>query len=135
MSIEKQPLILVVADDLGKLTTLDSLLGRKGNLVTTCSTRADAEKAVAGHKVDLIIVGKMGEEGEENALIWKIKQLSPGTQSIQLVDNPDWAASVAPLNAGADELLSAPYSEEELLETVKRLLSQGASPPGPDGTP
>jgi len=135
MSFEKKPLILVVADDLGKLTYLDSLLGRKGNLVTTCSTRADAEKAVAGHKVDLIIVGKMGEEGDENALIWKIKHLSPGTQSIQLVDNPDWAASVAPLNAGADELLSAPYSEEELLESIQRLLSHGSPPPRPDGTP
>jgi len=129
MSAEKKPLILVVADDLGKLTYLDSLLGRKGNLVTTCSTRADAEKAVAGHKVDLIIVGKMGEEGEENALIWKIKTLSPGTQSIQLVDNPDWAATVAPLNAGADELLSAPYSEEDLLESIRRLLRPGFPPP------
>jgi len=135
MSVEKKPLILIVADDLGKLTYLDSLLGRKGYLVTTCSTRADAEKAVAGHKVDLIIVGKMGEEGDENALIWKIKTLSPVTQSIQLVDNPDWAASVAPLNAGADELLSAPYSEEDLLESINRLLGHGLPPTPADGTP
>lgn len=135
MTAEKKPLILVVADDLGKLTYLDSLLGRKGNLVTTCSTRSDAEKAVAGHKVDLIIVGKMGEEGEENALIWKIKNLSPGTQSIQLVDNPDWAATVAPLNAGADELLSAPYSEEDLLESIRRLLRPDVPPSPADGPP
>jgi|SRR5579859_5299327 len=133
MSDAKKPLILVVADDLRRLTYLDSFLGRKGNLITTCSTRADAEKAVAGHKLDLVVVGKMGEEGDENALIWKVKSLSPGTRIIQLVDNPDWAASVAPLNAGADELLSAPYSEEELLESVQRLLSDGFPPPGPDG--
>jgi DNA-binding NtrC family response regulator len=135
MSDEKKPLILVVADDLGRLTYLDSLLGRKGNLITTCSTHADAEKAVAGNKVDLVIVSKMGEEGDENALVWKIKNLSPGTKSIQLVDNPDWAATIAPLNAGADELLTAPYSEEELLESIQRLLSDGVPPPQPDGTP
>jgi len=134
MSDAKRPLILVVADDLGKLTYLDSLLGRKGNLITTCSTRADAERAVAGHKLDLVIVGRMGEEGDENALIWKVKNLSPGTKLIQLVDNPDWAASIAPLNAGADELLSAPYSEEELLESIKRLLSHDFPPPRPGGT-
>jgi DNA-binding NtrC family response regulator len=133
MSDEKKPLILVVADDLGRLTYLDSLLGRKGNLITTCSTRADAEKAVAGHKLDLVIVGKMGEEGDENALIWKVKNLSPGTKIIQLVDNPDWAASVAPLNAGADELLSKPYSEEDLLESIQRLLSDRFPPPRPGG--
>jgi DNA-binding response OmpR family regulator len=132
---EKKPLLLVVADDLGKLTYLDSLLGRKGNLITTCSTRADAEKAVVGHKVDLVVVGKMGEEGDENALIWKVKDLSPGTKIIQLVDNPEWAESVAPVDAGADELLSAPYSEEELLECIKRLLSDGFPPPRPDVTP
>lgn len=121
---ERKPLILVVADDLAKLTYLDSLLGRKGNLITTCSTRRDAEKAVGGQKVDLVIVGKMGEEGDENALIWKVKNLSAETKVIQLVDHPDWAASVAPLNAGADELLSAPYSEEELLECIRRLLGR-----------
>jgi len=131
MSDKKKPLILVVADDLGRLTYLDSLLGRKGNLITTCSTCADAEKAVAGNKVDLVIVGKMGAEGDENALIWKVKNLSPETKCIQLVDNPDWAASVAPLNAGADELLSAPYSDEELLESIQRLLSEGFPPPLP----
>jgi len=135
MSDAKKPLILVVADDLGELTYLDSLLGREGNLITTCSTRADADKAVAGHKLDLVIVGKMGEEGDENALIWKVKNLSPGTKLIQIVDHPDWAASIAPLNAGADELLSAPYSEEELLETIKRLLSERFLPPRPNGTP
>ncbi|HEV3026421.1 MAG TPA: hypothetical protein VG457_02555, partial [Planctomycetota bacterium] len=123
------------ADDLGRLTYLDSLLGRKGNLITTCSTRADAEKAVAGNKLDLVIVGKMGEEGDENALIWKVKNLSPGTKLIQLVDNPDWAASVAPLDPGADELLSAPYSEEDLLKSVERLLRERDLPPRLDETP
>jgi DNA-binding response OmpR family regulator len=135
MSDEKKPLLLVVADDLGKLTYLDSLLSRKGNLITTCSTRADAEKAVAGNKVNLVIVGKMGEEGEENALIWKVKDLSPDTKIILLVDNPEWAESVAPLNAGADELLSAPYSEEELLESIQRLLSDDFPPRHPAPTP
>jgi DNA-binding response OmpR family regulator len=127
MPDEKKPLLLVVADDLGRLSALDSLIGRKGYLITTCSTHADAEKAVAGHKVDLVLVSKMGEEFDEIALIWKIKNLSPSTKVILLAHSLDWADSVAPLNSGADELLSAPYSDMEILATIERLLAPGTS--------
>jgi DNA-binding response OmpR family regulator len=126
---ERKPLLLVVTDDLGRLTRLDDLLVRRGYLVTTCSTLPDAEKAVAGKKLDLVIVSKMGEVGDENALIWKVKNLCPNARAILLDDHPDWASSVAPLNSGADELLSAPYSDDELLECVKMLLS-GEGPGG-----
>ena len=128
---ERKPLLLIVTDDLRRLSRLDDLLVRKGYLVTTCSTHADAEKAVAGKKLDLVIVSKMGDVGDENALIWKVKNLCPTARAILLDDSPDWASSVAPLNSGADELLSAPYSDDDLLECVKTLLSGGA--PGPEG--
>ena len=122
---DKKPLLLLVADDLGKLTQLDSLLTRHGGyLVTTCSTHADAEKAIAGRKVDLIIVSKMGETADEQYLIWKVKTLSPAARSLLLMEATDWASAVAPLNSGADELLSAPYTDDEVLDTVKALLAQ-----------
>ena len=127
---EQKPLLLVVTDDFQRLSRIDDLLVRKGYLVTTCSTHADAEKAIAGRKVDLVIVSKMGDVGDENALIWKVKQLSPNARAILLEDHPDWAASVAPLNSGADELLSAPYTDDELLECVNNLLS--GEGPGPE---
>jgi len=126
---ERKPLLLVVTDDFQRLNRLDDLLVRKGYLVTTCSTLADAEKAIAGRKVDLVIVSKMGDVGDENALIWKVKQLSPNARAILLDDSPDWAASVAPLNSGADELLSAPYTDDDLLGCVKTLLSGEAPHP------
>ena len=125
---ERKPLLLIVADDLRKLTELDSLLGRKGYLVTTCSTHEDAEKAVAGKKVDLVIVSKMGEEGDEQALIWKVKRLSPAARSLLLHEATDWASSVAPLDSGADELLAAPYSDADVLRCVEQLLSAPPSP-------
>jgi DNA-binding response OmpR family regulator len=126
MADEQMPLLLVVTDDLRRLTRLDDMLVRKGYLTTTCSTLADAEKAIAGRKVDLVIVSKMGDVGDENALIWKVKQLSPNARAILLDDHPDWAAEVAPLNSGADELLTAPYSDDELLDCVRNLLSGGS---------
>ncbi|HLY09157.1 MAG TPA: hypothetical protein VKW04_07650 [Planctomycetota bacterium] len=125
----QKPLILVVDGDLGKLTTLDSLLGRAGNLITTCSTFPDAQKAVAGNKVNLVIIGRMGDEGEELALTWKVKDISPSTKVLLLKDSKDYADSVAPLDPGADELLSAPYTNDELLATVTALLAKPSLPP------
>ena len=130
---EWKPLILVVTDDLRRLSRLDDQLTRKGYLVTTCSTHADAVKAVAGKKLDLVIVSKMGDVGDENALIWKVKDLCPKARAILLDDQPDWASTVAPLNSGADEVLTAPYSDDELLECVKNLLSGGSPDPGAGG--
>jgi len=124
---QRKPLLLVVTDDLQRLSRLDDMLVRKGHLVTTCSTCADAEKAIAGKKVDLVIASKMGDVGEEMALIWKVKNLCPAARAILLDDHPDWAGSVAPLNSGADEVLSAPYSDDDLLECVERLLSDQPS--------
>src|SRR4051812_45000590 len=95
MTDERQPLILVVDGDLGKLSYLDSFLGRKGNRVATCSTPADALKAVTGHAVDLVIIGKLGDEAEEMALVWKVKERTPETRVLLLNDHPDAVASIA----------------------------------------
>jgi DNA-binding response OmpR family regulator len=123
-----QPLILVVHGDLGKLTELDSILGRSGYLITTCSTGADARKAVAGNKVDLVIIGAMGDKGDELGLTWKVKEIRPATKVLLLHESKDWADSLAPLDPGADDLLSAPYTRDELLETVRKLLDKTILP-------
>lgn len=122
MTNEHQPLILVVDGDLGKLSYLDSFLGRKGNRVATASTTKDALKAVTGHQVDLVIIGRMGDEAEELGLVAKVKQWAPATKVLLLNDHPDEAASIAPINPGADDLLCAPYTEEELADCARKLL-------------
>lgn len=132
MTDTRQPLVMVVDRDLGKLTALDSVLARKGGyLITTCSTVADAERAAAGRKVDLVLIGTLGDQGEEVGLTWKVKDINPATKVLILHEASDWAGSIAPLDPGADDLLSAPYTEEELLKAVQELLSR--VPPPPDG--
>jgi DNA-binding response OmpR family regulator len=129
MTDPRQPLIMIVDRDLGKLTTLDSLLARKGGfLITTCSTVADAQRAAAGRKVDLVLIGKLGDKGEEVALTWKVKDINPATKVLILHESDDWAGSIAPLDPGADDLLSAPYTEDELLKAVQGLLDRPLPP-------
>jgi two-component system phosphate regulon response regulator OmpR len=129
MTEKTQPLILVVHGDLGKLTEIDSILGRSGYLITTCSTAADAKKAVAGNQVDLVLIGPMGDKADEVALTWKVKDLRPTTKVLLLHESTDWADSLAPLDPGADDLLSAPYTRDELLEAVRKLLEKRIAPP------
>lgn len=131
MTDERQPLILVVDSDLGKLSSLDSLFGRKGNRVATCSTVTDALKAVTGHDIDLVIIGKLGDEAEEMGLAWVVKERTPATKVLLLNDHPDAAASIAPINPGADDLLCAPYTEEELAQCAGRLLALRRPPRRP----
>jgi DNA-binding response OmpR family regulator len=129
MENRPQQLILVVHGDLGKLTEIDSILGRSGYLITTCSTETDARKAVAGNKVDLVIIGPMGDKGDELGLTYKVKEIRPATKVVLLHESKDWADSLAPLDPGADDLLTAPYTRDELLETVRKLLDRTNLPP------
>jgi len=58
-----------------------------------------------------------------------VKDISPSTKVLLLKDSKDYADSVAPLDPGADELLSAPYTNDELLATVTALLAKPSLPP------
>jgi CheY-like chemotaxis protein len=122
MSDEKNPLILIVDRDLETLTSLDSLLSREGYRVTTCSSSAEALKAVAGQKIDLVIAGRSGSERNGAILVAKIKTLSPETSVLILVEPNDDSIVADAIAAGADGLLRRSYSEGQVFQRVERLL-------------
>jgi len=122
MTDEESPLILVVDRHLETLTTLDSLLSREGYRVTTCSSSAEALKAIAGKKLDLVIAGRCGTERNGVALVSQIKTLSPGTSVLLLVEPMDDSIVGNAIAAGADGLLRRSYSESQVIQRVQRLL-------------
>ena len=79
--------------------------------------------------MDLVIIGPMGDKGDELGLTYKVKEIRPATRVLLLHESKDWADSLAPLDPGADDLLTAPYSRDELLETVRKLLDRTNLPP------
>ena len=122
MSEEKKPLILIIDRHLSTLTSLDSLLSQQGYRVTTCSSSAEALKAVAGQKLDLVIAGKSGPERNGAVLISMIKRLSPETSVLLLMESNDDAMVAEAIAAGADGLLRKSYSESQVIQRVERLL-------------
>jgi DNA-binding response OmpR family regulator len=119
---EKKGLILIVDRDLESLAWLDSLLTREGFRVTLCCSPDDALKAISTRRVDLVIVGSGKPEHSGEALIMKIKDLTPDTGILLFMepgDEPDFAEIIA---AGADGLLRKSYSVAQVHRQVDRLL-------------
>jgi DNA-binding response OmpR family regulator len=107
---------------MGPLISLGSLLDLEGYRVITCSTSDQALRAVKLQRPDLVIAGRVGPELHA-VLASKIKGLSPKTSVLLLTESRDHAMTARALAAGADGLLSRPYSERQVLEQVNRLLS------------
>jgi response regulator RpfG family c-di-GMP phosphodiesterase len=122
MTDEKKPLILIVDQHLETRTALDSLLSREGYRITTCSSSAEALRAIAAQKIDLVIAGRSGPERNGAILVAKIKTLSPETRVLLLVEVNDDSIVADAIAAGADGLLRRSYSEGQVFQRVERLL-------------
>ncbi|HLF93979.1 MAG TPA: response regulator [Planctomycetota bacterium] len=115
MHRERQPLILVIDREIDTLTSLYSVLDGEGYLVATAHPSVDALKYVAGHKPDLVIVGKEGGDLSGIDLVGRIREISPDTRIVLLA--PSGAR-----RGRADQLLFKPYTRTEVLEKVGPLL-------------
>ena len=122
MSDEEKQLILIVDRNLSTLTKLDSLLSREGYRVSTCSSSAEARKAVAGQRLDLVVAGSVGLDRLGTVLVSKIKALSPETNVLLLIDSNENSIVAEAIAAGADGLLRRSYSESQVIQRVERLL-------------
>lgn len=84
MSLEKDPLVLVVASDVDTLTSLYPLLEKEGCLVATRRRVIEGLKYVADHKPEIAIVGGDGLERSESELARRIREISPRTRVLRL---------------------------------------------------
>ena len=122
MSEEKSARILIVDRQLTTLSSLDSLLSRLGYRVTTCCSASEALEAVAGHKFDLVVAGRVGPERDGAALISRLKAISPETSVLLLVEPGDECVVADAITAGADGLLRRSYSDSQMIQRVERLI-------------
>ncbi len=122
---KSEPRIMVVDQDLGMLTSMDSLLTRQGYLVTICSSSAEALSAVARNGLDVVIAGATDSEWDGTALVSRIKGLSPGMKVVLVLNGNCSKGYIEKMARSADALLVKPYSESQVLDKVERLLGIG----------
>ena len=61
-------------------------------------------------------------------LIGRIKEISPDTRAILLMEAGDWPSVLDAIEAGADDLQTRQSGEENLLRSVRRLLAPVYAP-------
>ena len=128
---ESKPRVLLVDDDEDFLFQHRIQLENAGFEVTTATTRAEAEGAIASFTPDVAILDLMMEQHDDGfVLSHHLKRAFPGlpvimvtavTSETGLVFDPSSAAERAWV--GADALLAKPIRFEQLKREIERVLA------------
>ncbi|MFT4995063.1 MAG: two-component system response regulator PhoP [Paraglaciecola sp.] len=118
--------ILIVEDDSRLLTQLDQLLQNNGYSVDLADDGAKAIFLLQEHPYDLAIVdiGLPIMDGFE--VIQKARKNHVTCPILILTARDRWQEKVEGLDAGADDYLTKPFHNEELLARVKALIRRAA---------
>lgn len=119
-----RPLVLVVDDDPGMLSSLVWLLGANGYDTRQAASGESAVAAVSVEEMDLVLLDLLLPDRSGTEVLAAIKQARPETPVIMVTGVSDVSAVVATLSAGAFDYITKPYQVEELLKRVSNALCQ-----------
>ncbi|MEP4892136.1 MAG: response regulator transcription factor [Aliiglaciecola sp.] len=123
--------ILVVEDDSRLLTQLDQLLQQHGYSVDLADDGAKASYLLAEHPYDLAIVD-IGLPIIDGFDVIKNARKNNVTCPILILTARDrWQEKVEGLDAGADDYLTKPFHNEELLARAKALIRRSSGQANP----
>jgi DNA-binding NtrC family response regulator len=123
--------ILIVDDDFSVTTSLALLLKQAGYQSRTAASPAEALELIERERFDLILQDMnfsrqtSGEEGL--ALLKNIKTRQPKTPVILMTAWGSIALAVKGVQAGAADFITKPWSNEQLLQSVKTALGLAAA--------
>lgn len=118
--------ILVVDDEADNLMIFREYLNSAGYInVTTIANPSDGLALIQKNEFDLILLDIMMPQIDGFEVMAKIKKMEPlkKCQILVLTANQDDDVKIRALNEGAQDFLSKPFLEEELLCRVRNLLN------------
>ncbi len=120
--MEPKASILVVEDEQNIRTALIDFLEYHGFEATEAVDGLEAERAVAKHRFDLILLDLMLPKisGEQLCSKWRREGLQ--TPILILTAKGQEKEKIAGLNLGADDYITKPFSLEELLARINAVL-------------
>jgi len=118
--------LMVAEDDSRLLTQLDQLLQKNGYSVDLADDGAKALFLLSEHPYDLAIIdiGLPVMDGFE--LIQQARKKSVTCPILILTARDRWQEKVEGLESGADDYLTKPFHNEELLARIKALIRRAA---------
>ncbi len=113
--------ILVIDDDPRILRLIEHYLGREGYSLrtATCATEARQQLSTAPPALIILDIGLPGEDGFTLAREIRAKSTIP---IIMLTGKADTVDKVVGLELGADDYMTKPFEERELLARIRSLL-------------
>jgi len=124
------PTILIVEDEPPIRRLLRTTLAAHEYRPIEAATGAEALSALRHHRPDLVLLDLGLPDIDGQALIGRIRELSP-VPIVILSSRGDEAAKVAALDSGADDYVTKPFGADELMARLRaalrhRLQQQGA---------
>jgi DNA-binding NtrC family response regulator len=116
--------ILVVDDVPDTLEVLRRNLEGAGFEVQTAPSVSEAVAILNGDSVDLVITDLKMPEASGIDLVRHVRDNFRGTEVILITGYPTVRSAVEAVKLGAEEYISKPFSERELLATVRRALEK-----------
>lgn len=123
--------ILVTEDDSRLLTQLDALLQKHGYSVDLADNGKDALYLIQEYPYDVAIVDIGLPQIDGFEVIRRARQQNVRCPILILTARDRWQEKVEGLDAGADDYLTKPFHNEELLARVKALIRRASGQANP----
>ncbi len=131
----REPYLLVVDDDPGQRSLVETFLRSQGHRVETAASGADALKRAEAAPPALVIsdVRMPGMTGLE--LLRAVKRAHPGLPVLLVTAYAGVRDAIGAIRDGAADYLEKPIDLDELAALVRRLLNTGGPRPAGDAVP
>jgi two-component system response regulator HydG len=116
--------ILVVDDSLDMLEVVQRNLEAQGYRVSTSPCAVEAIKILESTPIDLVITDLKMPEVDGLSLIRHIQENLKDTEVMMITGYPSIDGAVEAVKTGAEEYLAKPFTNEELLRAVERVLEK-----------
>lgn len=119
--------LLAVDDNVNALEIIKRTLGCAGYEVMTCNGVQSAVDLLKNHEIDLVITDLKMPKHSGLDLIRYVNENFDDMGVIMITGYPSIEDAVAAIKTGAEEFLAKPFTDEELLAAVKKVLDRLAA--------
>ena len=120
----ERPAVLVVDDAPNTLELLERQLGAQGYRVFAAGRVEAAVGVLQELPIDLVITDLKMPEGDGLDLVRHVRENYRNTEVMMITGYASIDGAVSAVKAGAEEYLAKPFTEEELLDAVRRVLEK-----------
>lgn len=126
--MDQEPRILFVDDEQLLHSLFQRLFSRHGMSVTCCLSAVQAVESLRNEKFDLVVTDFLMPDMDGFALLGHIRENYPGMRVIMITAHANVQHAVRMMQHGAIDYIPKPFSTAELVERVRKSLSQKVPP-------